>query len=79
MSTLEELTARLNAISLPDRLVGLLTPASGLCNLCRGSGHLLCYQDGEREFWKCPACGGNGARALYSPPTIHAHAMKGQK
>lgn len=62
-----DLTERLNPIPASDKLASLLTPADGLCRLCHGSGHLLCYQDGKREFWTCPACNGFGARKRFAP------------
>lgn len=70
----EAITERASNIAMNEKLCALLTPRDGLCRLCGGSGHLLCYQDGQREFWPCPACGGVGSRVLYSAPTIHTHA-----
>lgn len=67
-------TERCSNIPLAERLWSLLTSANGLCRLCSGSGHLFCYQDGQREFWPCPACGGVGARAVFSRPEIRSHA-----
>lgn len=40
---------------------------SGLCNVCRGSGHFLAWTAGKPEFWPCPCCGGAGARAMFGP------------
>jgi hypothetical protein len=76
MSHVEALTERIRAQPLHDMLWSGLAPASGLCGLCRGSGHLMCYQDGNREFWECPACGGVGARALFGKPTIKMRNIK---
>jgi hypothetical protein len=70
----EAITERLSKVSQAEKVWALITPCSGLCRLCGGSGHLLCYQDGKREFWQCPACGGVGARALFAAPTISTHA-----
>lgn len=72
--TAKAITARLSTITLGEKLWTLLMPCGGLCSLCGGSGHLLCHQDGKREFWDCPACGGVGARALFSRPVIRTHA-----
>lgn len=66
----ERIIARVAAPSLAERLWGMLTPATGLCSLCQGSGSLMCFQDGDSEFWDCPACGGAGARALFAPAHI---------
>jgi hypothetical protein len=57
-----------------DRFFHTLTPADGLCNLCRGSGTLVCFQDGNREFWECPACKGIGARKVFAPAEYRTHA-----
>jgi len=64
------ITARLRNPEPGELLAELLTPCDGLCRLCQGSGHLMCHQDGKREFWQCPACGGFGARALFAPPVV---------
>jgi ribosomal protein L37AE/L43A len=50
-----------------------------LCPTCPGSGHLLTYHRGVREFWSCPACGGAGVRVMYGPPTINIHRLKIKK
>lgn len=68
--TPDRLTANLSTDTVAERFWCVITPASGLCSLCRGSGSLMCFQDGAREFWTCPACGGAGARALFAPRTI---------
>ena len=73
-TTTEVITERIDITSLAEKLWGMLTPCDGLCRLCGGSGHLFCYQNGKREFWDCPACGGIGARALFSRPEVHSHA-----
>ena len=72
--TTKAITERIGITSPAEKLWSMLTPCDGLCRLCGGSGNLLCYQDGNREFWVCPACGGVGARALFSRPKIHSHA-----
>lgn len=79
MPTTETLTDHIIATPATEKLWGLLTPADGLCQLCRGSGHLMCFQDGRREFWDCPACGGAGARALFAQPAYRVQAMKGAR
>lgn len=36
-----------------------------ICNLCRGSGALVCFW--PLEWWPCPKCKGNGATHQYGP------------
>jgi hypothetical protein len=50
-----------------------------ICKLCGGAGNLFCHQDGRREWWPCPACGGAGARLQFAPPSISAHAPRWEK
>lgn len=42
--------------------------AGKLCRLCLGAGRFFCMQDGQREWYACPACGGAGVRVLSSAP-----------
>lgn len=42
------------------------------CNLCRGSGSLMCMW--PLEWWPCPKCSGNGATRQFGPATIGAKA-----
>lgn len=74
--TAEEITQRLGILSAHDTLWCGIAPADGLCSLCRGAGSLMCYQDGKREFWECPACSGVGARVLFGRPTVTMRAVK---
>ena len=70
--TTEAITARVSRLGWADKMVGALNPCDGLCSLCGGSGHLLCYQDGTREFWPCPACAGTGCRSMFGRPLQNA-------
>ena len=69
--TAAALTARLDQSTWADKIVMALNPADGLCSLCRGSGHLMCWQEGVREFWDCPACGGAGCRTMHGKPVYN--------
>lgn len=46
---------------------------SELCSTCKGSGSLFSVHNGKREWWRCPACGGAGARVQHGPATIRIH------
>lgn len=48
-----------------------MSSPTGTCHICRGSGTLVCMQAGTLEFWTCPACGGDGVRALFAPPWVN--------
>lgn len=50
-----------------------------LCGLCKGSGNFFCTQDGAREWWTCPACGGAGVRIMYGPAVIVFTLSGGQR
>jgi ribosomal protein L37AE/L43A len=41
-----------------------------LCRVCPGTGWLASFTRGALEFWRCPCCGGDGARVVYSPAMI---------
>lgn len=44
---------------------------TGTCKTCHGSGSIATFGAvSGTEFWPCPACGGAGTRALFSPPTF---------
>lgn len=72
--TTKDLIERVTSTPPSERLWGLLTGADGLCQLCRGSGSLICFQAGRREFWDCPACAGVGARKVFSLPKYKTNA-----
>jgi hypothetical protein len=41
-----------------------------ICNLCRGRSSLFIVQDRVKEWYNCPACGGNGVRDPIFPACI---------
>lgn len=46
------------------------------CQLCAGFGSKFCIQNGNKEWWDCPACGGAGTRIVCAPATIQMHKIK---
>lgn len=50
-----------------------------LCTLCHGNGSLFTVQNGSREWWTCPACGGAGVRVLHGPAHIRIHEPKNRR
>jgi hypothetical protein len=49
-----------------------------ICNLCRGSGSLICFN--PREWWDCPKCGGAGVSVMgMAPPTIQVSSSQLKK
>ena len=72
----DAITARLDRTPPAMKMHGLIAPADGLCSLCGGSGHLMCHQDGKREFWTCPACKGQGARRVFGPREVRMRHAK---
>lgn len=47
-----------------------------ICKLCRGSGSLVCFDEGKPIWWECPCCGGMGCKALNGPDIIKIHKEK---
>lgn len=52
---------------------------TGVCKTCHGSGNIVTFGASQQvEFWTCPACGGSGVRALFSPPFINRRVVIGK-
>jgi hypothetical protein len=73
---IKEIMIRKDKNTPAERLFARIVSCGGLCNLCGGAGNLMCHQDGKREFWTCPACGGAGCRTMYSKPTIKSNSKE---
>jgi hypothetical protein len=41
-----------------------------ICRVCPGTGWIAHIVRGTLEFWRCPCCGGAGARIVYGPAII---------
>jgi hypothetical protein len=52
---------------------------TGTCKICHGSGSLVAFGASVAiEYWTCPACGGAGTRALFSPPSFNRRVVIGK-
>lgn len=53
--------------------------AARVCKVCPGTGWIATMSKPQGlEYWRCPCCGGSGAR-YGGPPTIHVHTFKQRK
>ena len=52
---------------------------TGICKTCHGAGNIATFGAvAGTEFWPCPACGGAGTRAVFSPPFVNRRVVIGK-